>query len=219
MAETGENYTAAARAIETAAAQDTAGAAPHIDPQLLAPYPDETIRPANADDRWRAVTVDELGWRVLPANATLAQRARAESIWRPVTASRPCRCSGSCWHGERCINGDDGIASCPGRLVHLDRLAASLLSVFGWYDFYQCDTCGDEHEASVDLPEVPWGETIENGARQFEGVRRVTFYDAEPGYCDECGADSSYQCSCKDVYCDECGADSHYRCSCYDYAQ
>jgi hypothetical protein len=202
----GTSYTRAARI--TAAT---------IDPALLVPYPDELARPVDAGEEWRPVATEELGWRVLSAGATPAQRARAESVWRPVTAERPCRCFGKCLHGQPCGNGEDGIGSCDGRLVHHDRLAASLLSVDGWYDVYECDTCAEQFEISVDLPEVPWGERVDNSIRQFEGVRRITFYDSAPGECPEC---NDQPCRCDEVYCDECGADSHYRCSCdeYEYA-
>jgi hypothetical protein len=73
MASTGEPYTVAARVVDQGAAVATAT----LDPQLLKPYPDETD-----------VTVEELGWRVLPTDATPRQRARAEAIWRPVAANR-----------------------------------------------------------------------------------------------------------------------------------
>lgn len=143
-----------------------------IDPALLEPYPDEN-----------GVTVDELGWRALPAGATPAQRARAEAVWRLVTADRPCRCSGPCWHGDAC-NEDD----CPGRLIHVDRQAASMLSLVGWMDNYQCDTCGGTpaSDVGVDLPQVPWGERIsENGFRAFPDVRHPNFPNTWPGHGDD----------------------------------
>lgn len=213
MDATGENYTTAARATDASAA---AGAVtpvrPQVDPQLLAPYPDELVRPADAGESWRPVTTEELGWRALPVDATPAQRARAESVWRPVTAARPCRCSGTCLHGAPCNNGDDGVGSCAGHLVHHDRLAASLLSTIGWYDFYECDTCAEQYETGVDLPDVPWGDMVGQSIVQFDGVRRVTFHDGyDDGYCADCNHDP---CRCDEVYCDECGADSHYQCSC-----
>ncbi|SCL12949.1 hypothetical protein GA0070616_0074 [Micromonospora nigra] len=217
MGRTGENYTTASRAIAREQAKPgMAATRPGIDPRLLVPYPDELVRPADAGDGWQPVTTDELGWRVLAVDASAGQRARAESVWRPVTADRPCRCSGQCLHGQLCNNGEDGIGSCTGRLVHHDRLAASLLTVDGWYDFYACDSCGEEFEASVDLPDVPWGEHFGSGFRQFDGVRRITFHASDPGWCPDCGGDP---CRCDEVYCDECGADSNYQCSCYEYAQ
>jgi hypothetical protein len=173
-----------------------------IDPQLLVPYPDELVRPVGAYEDWRPVTVEELGWRVLPADATPAQRARAESVWQPVTAVRPCRCSGPCMHGELCDDGEDGdgVRSCPGQRVHYDRCAGSLFRLDGWYDFYACDTCGASYEYCVDLPDVPWGEAIPGGFRQFEGVRRVTFHDEEGSEtCRDPGVEA-----CRDPDCDVC---------------
>lgn len=105
-------------------------------PDLLVPYPEELVRPAGAPDLWAPPTTEELGWRALPADATPDQRARAESVWRAVATDRPCRCSGKCQHGQPCT--EDG---CSGRIQHYDRLAASLLSAIGWYDFYTCDGC------------------------------------------------------------------------------
>jgi hypothetical protein len=176
-----------------------------IDPVFLAPYPDEMVRPKDAGDEWQPVTAAELGWRALPPNATPAQRARAESVWRPVATDRLCRCSGPCHHGQPCGNGDDGILTCTGRLIHHDRLAASLLDVYGWYDTYGCDGCSEEFEVSVDLPDVPWGERVGNSITQFDGVRRITFYGT-----DDDGGEVPHQ------YCPECGADYHYQCACYD---
>lgn len=214
MDATGEKYTTAARAVD-AKAETRLGvvtAVLEIEPQLFVPYPDELVRPADADKRWRPVTTEELGWRILAADATPAQRARAESVWRPVTANRPCRCSGKCLHGEPC--GDDN-GGCDGRLIHCDRLAASLLTVFGWYDIYACDSCGAQFDTEVELPDVPWGEATQNGVSQFEGIRRVTFFDGNPGCCPECDNDP---CRCDEVYCAECGADSHYQCDCNEDA-
>lgn len=68
MVSTGEPYSVAARARYDQVPAATAT----IDRQLLTPYPDED-----------GVRVEELGWRVLPADATPAQRARAEATWRP----------------------------------------------------------------------------------------------------------------------------------------
>lgn len=223
MAATGENYTTAARAVagDAEGASATAAVALAIDPALLVPYPDELVRPADADERWQPTTVDELGWRALPVGATPAQRARAESVWRPVTADRLCRCagrtSGVCLHGAACDS--DGVGGCAGRLVHHDRLAASMLSLDGWYDIYACDTCGEQFEASVELFEVPWGEVTDTGTwRQFDGVRRITFHDGDPDndQCPECHHDP---CRCDEAYCEECGADSNYTCSCYELAR
>ncbi len=145
------------------------------DPTFLAPYPDE-----------RHVTTAELGWRALPADATPAQRARAEAVWRPVTADRPCRCSGQCFHGDACTVDYD--TPCTGRLIHTDRQAASMLSLTGWQDNYQCDTCGGTpaSDIGVDLPNIPWGEkTGPNGFKAFPDVRHPNFASTWPGYNDE----------------------------------
>lgn len=139
------------------------------DPALLVPYPDETN-----------VTVDELGWRALPVDATPAQRARAEAVWRPVTADRPCRCSGPCYHGDRCNEAD-----CPGQLIHVDRQAASMLSLTGWQDNYTCDVCGQApaYDIGVDLPDIPWGErTGDHSFRAYPDVRHPNFASTWPGH-------------------------------------
>lgn len=138
---------------------------------LTTPYPDEPD-----------VTTAELGWRALPADATPAQRARAEAVWRPVTADRPCRCSGPCHHGDPCAEDD-----CPGRLVHLDRQAASMLSLTGWVDNYGCDVCGQAPAADigVDLPDIPWGARIYSSAfRAFPDVRHPNIPATWPGHDD-----------------------------------
>ena len=121
-----------------------------IDPVLLAPYPDED-----------GVTVEELGWRVLPADATPEQRARAEAVWRPTRPDRPCRCSGPCLHGRvcGCDEGDDG--PCAGRLIHVDRVPGSMWGLTAWDDFYECADCGAQLGKEVVLPEIPWGELRE----------------------------------------------------------
>jgi hypothetical protein len=109
MAETGEPYSVAARALD---------AQPII-------YPDE-----------QDMSREELGCRALPSDATPAQRARAEATWRSVSADRPCRCSGPCYHGKDC--GDE---DCCGSLLHIDRYPGSMLETTGWCDEYQCDCC------------------------------------------------------------------------------
>jgi len=103
MAAAGEPYSVAARALRG----QTPTATLTIDPQLLTPYPDE-----------QDVKTEELGWRVLPADATPAQRARAEAVWRPVAADRPCRCSGPCHHGRPCNNGPDGGSLSTGEIFN-----------------------------------------------------------------------------------------------------
>jgi hypothetical protein len=197
-ASTGENYTAARAALLTA---HTATAT--IDPALLVPYPDETD-----------VDVGELGWRVLPADASAAQRACAEAHWRPVAVARQCRCSGSCLHGTRCGHDDDGEDRCPGVLVHVDRYPGGLFDTAVWEDVYECtDGCGLVMTAGVDLPAVPWGEARAGGGILiYEGVRHPTFPDTDENEgwpCPDCGSD---YCLC-DVDdsgggCPECGAGS-----------
>lgn len=208
MAKFGENFTVAARALATDAQPGTTLLA--IDPQLLAPYPDET-----------GVDRDELGWRVLPADASPQQRAQAEATWRPVTVHRPCRCSGPCHHGERCTNGDDGIMSCTGYLQHYDRYPGSLLELTAWTDDYVCPTCGDEFNTTITLPELPWGERQTGADGQaaalviYPGVRHPNLAEVvdeeyepsyHPDYCPDCGFDT---CVCdRQPGCEECGAGS-----------
>lgn len=144
-----------------------------IDPTLLVPYPDE-----------RDVSTDELGWRALPPDATPAARARAEALWRPVTADRPCRCSGPCDHGQPCGEDDSRDGPCPGRLIHVDRQPGSMLSLTSWCDNYACDVCGlaPASDIGVDLPDLPWGEkTSEHGFRTFPDVRHPNFLGTWPG--------------------------------------
>lgn len=208
MATTGERYSVAARAITAAAAVATIT----IDPALLAPYPDE-----------QGVTAEELGWRVLPADATPEQRARAEAIWRPVSPDRPCRCSGPCDHGDVCDECDD-------RITHVDRYPGGILTVDDWEDVYQCGTCGYSYTRSVELPAVPFAAFTPNPdgvggvTRVFPGVRHPNFPDEgeedsdgyDPG-CFECGARAGYRCTCDDEpqTCDECGGGSGpYDCQC-----
>ncbi|MEV4415435.1 hypothetical protein [Catellatospora sp. NPDC049609] len=210
----GISYTAALRRVAVTVPAPAAA----IEPHFLAPYPDELIRPDDAAPGWKPPTVDELGWRALPADATPAQRARTESLWRPLTAQRPCRCAGRCLHGSPC-EPDGGPEACPGRMVHFDRLAAPGQNTSMWADFHACDDCGDDVEGFVELPEVPWGRPVSGVAVQYEGVRIVDFDDGDDGYdggCGDCGAGPGYRCTCDDPWCGECGADSHYSCSCYE---
>jgi len=202
MAATGEPYTVAARAL---AGTRQPGATATLDRALLAPYPDE-----------EGVTVDELGWRALPTDATPGQRARAEAIWRPVSADRPCRCSGSCHHGEAC---DEEYADgrCSGRTVHVDRYPGSLWGLTDWYDEYVCRSCGDGWEGSVSLPDVPWGERKPEGGTTliYPGVRHPSFREVNDEYdyvdadagCPECSGGIDGRCICDtDDGCPECGA-------------
>lgn len=149
------------------------------------------------------VPLAQLGVSVLPPDATPAQRARAEAIWKPAAVDHPCRCA-------------DG---CTGQLIHVDRVPGGLLSaVTDWQDEYVCTECGQPQLGEVVLPEVPWGEPTERGIVVFDGVRHPAF--AEPdeyGGCFECGATPGYGCTCPDPdepYCHECGADIDYHCTC-----
>jgi hypothetical protein len=208
MAETGEPYTAARSALLTAER-------PAIDPQLLAPYPYELIRPATAGDNWKPPTTEELGWRALPADATPQQRATAESYWRPVNPDLPCRCSGPCAHGTECEYAPD----CPGRLWHSDRRAylSSSPDLLMWHDLYICSgDCGDDLE-DVAITTVPWGRRVAGELRLFPGIRRADVLPAE-WQCTECGAANQYYCGCRDMNdpdeCEECGATGPYACGC-----
>jgi hypothetical protein len=98
--------------------------------------------------------------------------APAEAVWRPVTADRPCRCSGPCQHGQRCNNGDDGIGSCTGRLVHVDRYPGSLLDVTAWYDEYACDTCNETWEGFGHPAEPAVGRALRHRARRPASAQR-----------------------------------------------
>jgi hypothetical protein len=202
----GENYTTARAALLVEHATGTAT----IDPALLKPYPDED-----------GVTLEELGWRVLPADASPEQRARAEAVWRPVSPDRPCRCSGPCDHGDVCEE------ECGDRIIHVDRYPGGMLSVDTWEDVYQCRTCGYSYTSSVQLPAVPFAEFTPNPdgggvTRVFPGVRHPNFPDddTDDGYdpgCMECGARGGYRCTCDDEpwRCEECGGDdSAYGCTC-----
>lgn len=210
MAETGERYSVAARALTQPAITATAT----IDPALLVPYPDE-----------QGVTIEELGWRVLPAEATPEQRARAEAIWRPVRSDRPCRCTGPCHHGQVCE--DD----CGARITHVDRYPGGILTVDDWQDVYQCSACGYSYLSSVTLPSVPFAAFEPNPdgpqgsgvTRVFPGVRHPNFPEEgqDDGYdpgCMECGARAGYRCTCDDepeqFTCDECGGGEPYGCNC-----
>lgn len=221
MATTSERFTAAARHVDTTTGPEPAAAAV-VDEALLQPYPDELVPPPGATDGWRPVTTAELGWRALPPDATPEQRARTESVWRPVTAARPCRCSGHCLHGQPCRMGDDGVDSCPGgRLLHLDRQAASVLIVTGWIDAYACDTCDEQFDTGVELPDVPWGEREGPAIYEYPGVRRVIVVDdtwPDDSPCPDCG--NHYRCRCDDEHgCPECGAGGagapYEECVCY----
>lgn len=195
MRATGEPYSVSDRALRAS----TGAATALIDPALLAPYPDEND-----------VTAQELGWRVLPVAATAAQRAFAEAVWWPVRAERPCRCSGKCDQGTTCGVDDDDDGPCSGRIIHVDRYPGSMFSTIVWFDEYQCDTCNQPYERSIELPELAWGERHGQALTVYDGVRHPNFSPAgwvDDG-CGECGAQAGYRCTCHDVDdgCPECGA-------------
>jgi len=187
----GISYTQARAAVLADLAQNVPAADPVVDPVLLAPYPDE-------DD----VSAAELGWRVLPADASPADRARAEATWRPVDAGRVCRCSGQCRHGQGCPD-----EACDGLLVHVDRYPGSLWSIQLWEDLHVCDTCEDETLDDIELPLVPWGEVRPNGesgtiTAVYEGTRHPVDADDDDegdGVCRRCGGYAM-----EGLYCDPC---------------
>lgn len=154
MAATGEPYCVAARTLDQTAP---------IPASLLRPYEDE-----------RDVATEDLGWRVLPADATPAQRARAEATWHPVSAERPCRCSGPCHHGRQCVDDD-----CSGTLEHIDRVPGSVLGTTDWFDIYECDLCGKTADLAITLPDLPWGRWDGDSLEVFPDVRHPSFRDAE----------------------------------------
>jgi hypothetical protein len=109
------------------------------------PYPDED-----------GVVGEELGWRVLPADATPAQRARAEAVWRAVRPDWPCRCSGPCLHRRACGDDEQGDGPYRGLLIHVDRFPGSLFSLVAWNDVYHCADCGEQFDAGIMLEAIPW---------------------------------------------------------------
>lgn len=196
-AATGMSYTRAARQLAQS---------PEIDAVLLAPYPDE-----------QDVVREELGWRVLPADAGPAERARAEATWRPVNPGRPCRCSGGCRHGQPChdcVTGHDlpPYPEALNRLVHVDRHPGSLFGLIVWDDTYWCEACDEQWSITVLLPDIPWGERREGGGvLVFAGVRHPNFPGVDPnaeehpqgdGLCRSCGGYALYG-----FLCDGCRAE------------
>jgi len=128
------------------------------------------------------ISNEELGVRALPPDATAAQRAHAEAVWRGTDDPRArCRCSGTgCRHGQPC----DLTDGCPGRLRHADRYPGSVLGLTEWWDEYACGTCQESFGCGVTLPEVPWGELRAEGERTtttvYPGVRHPNFPDLDP---------------------------------------
>lgn len=219
MADTGEPYSVAARNIDAAASpaanSDPSGVTnPHdVATAILQCWDDEDeterayrqhAAAGGTDQVWNhAVEIalaeraaagdtdaaDELGAAALPADATQAQRARAEALWSAVPADRPCRCSGPCHHGEACDNDEE---PCSGRLLHVDRQPGSLFEPTIWADAYQCDGCGETFTVdSVELPAIPWGEHVDQDGgrvlRVYDDVRHPNFKDTWPGYDPDAG--------------------------------
>jgi hypothetical protein len=128
------NYTRALAEVDAAHApreQD-------VDPVLLARIP---MRMASSSR-------NSVG--VLPADATPAQRARAEAVWRPVRPDRPCRA---------CGDDEQGDGPCSGLLIHVDRFPGSLSSLVAWNDVYQCADCGEQFDAGIVLEAILWAST------------------------------------------------------------
>lgn len=130
------------------------------------------------------ITPDELGVAALPADATPAQRARAEAVWRPSAPDQPCRCSGNCPHGTPC-----GGTDCEGVTVHVDRYPGAMFSTITWADDYLCSEECDEGSAwqcgPIDLPEIPWGYRTDSGIpgsptlHTYPGVRHPNFTELD----------------------------------------
>lgn len=162
------------------------------------------------------IAAEELGVRALPPDASPAQRARAEAVWRPAAADQPCRCSGTgCQHGQPCQERDD----CDGRYIHTDRYPGSILERSAWWDEYICDTCECGYDRNVSLPEIPWGEHVTVDGRQatrtYPGVRHPSFpdhpdaEDATPA-CHECLVDRHRLCPYADIGDDQPADDPDY---------
>ncbi len=132
----------------------------------------------------RPITPEELGVGALPADATPAQKARAEAVWRQAKADEPCRCSGKCPHGQPCGDG------CEGKTIHVDRYPGSLWSYTIWADDYACSEGCEEGYAGqvgpIELPDIPWGYPGEpygtDGNRAictYPGVRHPNYFDPD----------------------------------------
>ncbi|MDJ0345913.1 hypothetical protein QMK19_35355 [Streptomyces sp. H10-C2] len=148
------------------------------------------------------ITAEELGVRALPAHATPAQKARAESLWRSSPAHAPCRCSGGCDHGKPCdILPTDDPQHCAGLQVHVDRLAARDV-ITTWFDVHECAVCGDIEESEIEQPDLPWGDTQadaddDQDPDAYAGVRQA----GSPLLCRTCGWTGGMACP----ECDGCG--------------
>ncbi len=153
---------------------------------------------------------------------TTAQAAAArEATWRVTETDQPCRCAGdgrggTCFHGQRCGEDEDGDERCPGHLIHVDRYPGSMWGLTTWWDTYSCDTCRDGGcESAVTLPEIPWGANRQDGETNttvvWSGVRHPNFPeipDDAPerpdgdGSCRSCGGYAF-----DGLLCDGCRAD------------
>ncbi|MFI1890499.1 hypothetical protein [Streptomyces jumonjinensis] len=156
---------------------------PAVEPPALEPAAPPAVAyvlQPTAAEAALGITAEALGVRALPADATPAQRAHAEAVWRPQEdPAQPCRCSGTgCHHGKPCT-GHDG---CTGRLVHIDRYPGSLWGVTTWMDTYACSDYEEGFEVVVELPAIPWGEHYTTdtgpGTRVYDGVRHPNFSGA-----------------------------------------
>ncbi|MFD9824175.1 hypothetical protein [Streptomyces violascens] len=186
-------------ATEPATTEPSAASAPPAAAFVLEP---------TATEAELGITAEELGVRALPADATPARRAHAEAVWRTETdPARPCRCSGvNCHHGEPCAEDyDTDDVQCTGRMVHVDRHPGSMFDLRAWYDVYRCNECGETAEATVTLPDLPWGEVrsrdevegerYTGGAGEervtviYSGIRHPNFPDRAHDEDDEDGRD------------------------------
>src|SRR6266511_1200026 len=120
---------------------------------------------------------EELGVRALPPDATPAQRAHAEAVWRPATADQPCRCCGTdCEHGQPCREYDD----CDGRYIHTGRYPGSMLELSAWWDEYTCDGAATATTAACRFPRSPGASTSPSTAAQPPPPTRACATPASP---------------------------------------
>ncbi|MFD0270914.1 hypothetical protein ACFVGY_30765 [Streptomyces sp. NPDC127106] len=179
-----------------------AAAEPATEPPAPVPAAVAYVLEPTSAEAALGITAEELGVRALPSDATPAQRAHAEAVWRPETdPAKPCRCSGrNCHHGAPCAE-EDYEPPCTGRMVHVDRHPGSMFELTAWYDVHECDGCGERFETTVMLPGLPWGEVRNreevDGERYtgvmgedrvtviYSGIRHPNFPDRTPGEGDE----------------------------------
>jgi hypothetical protein len=112
----------------------------------------------------------ELGVHHLSADATLAQRVRAESLWTSVDPDQTCRCSGGCHHGGPCPAADFPGRGCDGRLQHIERVAEAGREVTAWMDGYQCSRCRQTARQHVTLPDLAWDGSTTDAVHQGDAV-------------------------------------------------